>query len=263
MTAINNRHERKLEPISLEEYEAGRAKPSGPQRLVDEESMRMFEEAIAREDGVDTRDTDTFTAHMEESYEEEEGPSEEAVFWAEKYNADKSVPMEERTAAFTEKQSVKVLKKTTKAIESAVASGAFEVEMKSRGLTGEAVVAALENISKVETSGGRNNTISKGMAGGVLQVIPRTFKDLLNRGVVGPKALKALKKTKEELLAMSDQESAEYLRDNDKAGAMFGLAAYLNKTERVEGHQYLSLNDGVYEDPDTGGRFEVKGGRRL
>ena len=72
MTAINNRHERKLEPISLEEYEAGRAKPSGPQRLVDEESMRMFEEAIAREDGVDTRDTDTFTAHMEESYEEGE-----------------------------------------------------------------------------------------------------------------------------------------------------------------------------------------------
>jgi len=211
---------------------------------------------------IDTRDTDTFTAHMEESYEEE-GPSEEATFWAEKYNADESVPMEERVAAFTDKQSVKVLKKTTKAIESAVASGAFEVEMKSRGLTGEAVVAALENISKVETNGGRNNTISSGMAGGVLQVIPSTFKDLLNRGVIGPKALKALKKTEEELLAMSDRESAEYLRDDNKAGAMFGLAAYLNKTERVEGHEYLSLNDGVYEDPDTMSRFEVRGGRRL
>ena len=210
---------------------------------------------------IDTRDTDTFTAHMEETYEE--GPSEEATFWAEKYNADKSVPMEERTAAFTKKQSVKVLKKTTKAIEQAVGSGAFEVEMKSRGLTGDSVVAALENISKVETNGGRNNTISSGMAGGVLQVIPSTFKDLLNRDVIGPKALKALKKTKEELLSMSDQESAEYLRDNDKAGAMFGLAAYLNKTERVEGHEYLSLSDGVYEDPDTKERFKVKGGRRL
>lgn len=260
MTAINNRQERKLEPISMEEYEAGRAKPTGPQRLVDEESMRMFEEAIAREEGVDTRDTDTFAAHMEESYEE---PNEEATFWAEKYNADASIPLEERIAAFTDKQSVKVLKRTTKAIESAVSSGAFEVEMKSRGLTKDTVVAALENISKVETNGGRNNTISSGMAGGVLQVIPSTFKDLLNRGVIGPKALKALKKTKEELLAMSNQESAEYLRDDHKAGAMFGLAAYLNKSERVEGHEYLSLNDGVYEDPDTKERFEVKSGRRL
>jgi len=212
---------------------------------------------------IDTRDTDTFAALEDPNEVYEEVDQEEANFWAGKYNADASIPMEERVAAFNDKQSVEVLPKTSKAIKSAVGSGAFKAEMNSRGLTEDMVVAALENISKVETNGGKNNTISSGMAGGILQVIPSTFKDLLNRDIVGPKALKSLGKTKEELMALPDKKTAEYLRDNDKAAAMFGLAAFINKTDLVEGHEYKNLPDAWYKDPETGERFQVADGERL
>ena len=184
---------------------------------------------------VDTRDTDTFQAHMmlDEAIAREDGPQfDQAMFWADKYNADVSVPLEERVEAFNKKQSVDVLPSVTKAVKSAVSSGAFVAEMESRGLSEDVVVAALENISKVETNGGRNNTISTGGAGGILQVIPSTFDDLLSRDVVGPKALKSLGKTKEELLALSNEEKGNYLKGDDKAAAIFGLAAFLNKMER-------------------------------
>lgn len=157
---------------------------------------------------------------------------DQAMFWADKYNADVSVPIEERVEAFNKKQSVDVLPSVTKAVKSAVSSGAFVAEMESRGLSEDIVVAALENISKVETNGGRNNTISTGGAGGILQVIPSTFDDLLSRDVVGPKALESIGKTKEELLALSDEEKGNYLKGDDKAAAIFGLAAFLNKMER-------------------------------
>lgn len=178
--------------------------------------LELFEEAVARENRAMSPQFD------------------EAMFWAEKYNADITMPLSERLEAFNRKQNLSVLPSTTQAIQSAVASKAFEVEMKSRNLTDEAVITALENISKVETSGGRNNTISSGGAGGILQVIPSTFDDLLNRNVVGPKALKAIGKSKEELLQMSNKEKAEYLRDDNVAAAIFGLGAFLNKMERPD-----------------------------
>lgn len=183
------------------------------------ESEMMFDEAVAQEE--------RFLAGGGKEPE-----ADQAMFWAERYNADVSIPLEERVRMFNDKQSVEVLPETSAAIKAALASGAFDVEMNSRGLSEDVVVASLENISKVETNGGKNNTISSGMAGGILQVIPSTFKDLLSRGVVGPKALKAIGKSKEELLSFSKQESAEYLRDNDNAAAIFGLAAFLNKVER-------------------------------
>jgi hypothetical protein len=83
----------------------------------------------------------------------------------------------------------------------------------------------------VETHGGKLNEVSKGGAAGILQVVPSSFRDALTRdGVgVGKKALQSLGKTKAELLDMSNKEIGQYLKNDDEAAALFGIAIYLNK----------------------------------
>lgn len=155
--------------------------------------------------------------------------------WAQYYNAEYTDEkgIESKAKQYRNAQKIKVLASTKKAITGAIESGAFDAEISSLSVSPVFLQEALENVSKVETSGGRNNTISSGMAGGILQVIPSTFKFLITSGVVGNKSLKYLGKTKEDLLGMGNEEIAEYLRDNNKAGGLFGLAAFINKLQTV------------------------------
>ena len=160
---------------------------------------------------------------------------EPASFWAEKYNAEHvgsdnpQKTLLAKTVQYKEAQKLPVQPEVVSAIDKAVDSAAFANEMKITGMTPELLKQALYGVSKVETSGGKINKPSRTGAAGILQVTDLTFRDLLNRNVVGPKALQTLGTSKEKLLAMTDKQRQKYLTDNDDAAAMFGLGAYMNK----------------------------------
>ena len=121
---------------------------------------------------------------------------------------------------------------TEKSAVAAFESGAFDGELKNLGITRDQAANYLSEISKVESSGGSNNTISTGGAAGYFQVIPSTFRSLIeNEGVIGRKALAYLGKTKDELLGMSNQEIQNYLQKDQTAGATFGAAALVSRLE--------------------------------
>lgn len=150
-----------------------------------------------------------------------------AKFWAKRYNADQSLL--KGAAVYEKAQDIEVLPEVTSSIDDVVESGVFDKELNARGLSQDSTKSILEGIVKVETSGGRNNKISKGGAGGILQVIPSTFKELAgNPKVIGDRALIFLNKSRDDLLSMSNREIGEYLRDDNRAGALFGLASFVN-----------------------------------
>lgn len=163
-----------------------------------------------------------------------------ARFWAESYNAEHALEktpkarrnkLLEKEAQYLKFQDVPVGRQEQQAIVDAVMSGAMKAEMDAVGASPDFIANELANVSKVETAGGRINKPSPTGAAGFLQVTDGTFRDLLRRGVVGPKALAALGKTKKELLNMSNKQRQEYLTNDHTAAAMFGLGAYLNKMD--------------------------------
>lgn len=161
----------------------------------------------------------------------------QANTWAEFYNAEHAsssnpkAKLAKMDAMFRRKQKVKVQPYVKTAIKGVIESNVLDAEITNSGINPTELQQALENVTKVETNGGRNNTISSGGAGGILQVIPSSFKDAINRGSVGigPKAFAYLGKTKAELLAMSNTEIGNYLKNDSKAAALFGTAIYLDK----------------------------------
>jgi hypothetical protein len=66
-----------------------------------------------------------------------------------------------------------------------------------------------------------------------MQVVNQTFKDLLTRGIVGPKALDYLSTDKDTLLGMTTGQRQAYLNSDHKAAAIFGLGAHLNKLQEA------------------------------
>lgn len=167
----------------------------------------------------------------------------DARFWAEFYNAEhalekspkaKQAKLDEKIAQYNKFRNHPVNPEVSQAIQDAVMSGAFKAEMKAVGLTPDQLVPQLYNVSRVETAGGAYNRPSPTGAAGILQVTDGTFRDLIKRGVVGPKALKVLGKTKDELLGMSNDERMEYLTTNNDAAAVFGAGAYLNKLNSLK-----------------------------
>ncbi len=167
-----------------------------------------------------------------------------AEFWAKSYNAEhtqvkgssakKKAKLEEKIVAYEEAQDIEVLPEVVASISDVVDSGVFAQELEARGISNESAKNVLQGISKVETSGGRNNKISKGGAAGILQVIPSTFKEFVNNPkIIGDRALIFLGKERDELASMSNKEIGTYLQKDDRAGAMFGLAAFMNITKAV------------------------------
>ena len=163
-------------------------------------------------------------------------------FWAEAYNAEhalektpeaRDAKLLEKEAQYNKMQGVPVGRKEQQAIIDTVMSGAMKAEMEATGASPDFIVSELANVSKVESAGGAFNQPSPTGAAGFLQVTDGTFRDLLKRNVVGPKALKVLGKTKKELLGMSNKQRQKYLTENHEAAAMFGLGAYLNKLQGV------------------------------
>ncbi len=168
--------------------------------------------------------------------EEKNSVKKEASLWAEYYNAehksskDPQKTLEQKTKEYINSADIEVLPEVKESATSAFNSGAFDGELRLLGLDKKEAARILADYSKVETSGGKNNTISKTGAGGYFQVIPTTFKSLITREkIVGPLALDQLGKTEEELLSLSNREIGEYLRDDSKAAGIFGAAALVSR----------------------------------
>jgi len=167
-----------------------------------------------------------------------------AEFWAKSYNAEHSQfkdpkkraeVLAEKTQAFEDAQKIEVLPEVKVAIADIVDSGVFALEFEKRNMDLEGTKVALENISKIETAGGRNNEISSGAAGGILQVIPSTFKGLVSdTQLIGDRALSFLGKDREFLTGLSNKEIGEYLRDDNRAGALFGTAAFIDISKNAQ-----------------------------
>jgi len=160
----------------------------------------------------------------------------DSALWAEFYNAEHKSSnkpqekLEEMTEYAKGKYDTEVLPEVKNSAESAFNSGAFDSELDNIGISREEAIRLLTVFSKFETEGGRNNNISTGGAGGYFQVIPSTFVSLISdEGIVGQKALAELGLPKEELLAMSNKEIGEYLRDDSKAAGIFGAAALMSR----------------------------------
>ena len=158
------------------------------------------------------------------------------TFWAKFYNAEHVTAknpdkkLAQQIARFKNAANMDVLPEVRESAVAAFESGAFDGELKNLGITRDQAANYLSEISKVESSGGSNNTISTGGAAGYFQVIPSTFRSLIeNEGVIGRKALAYLGKTKDELLGMSNQEIQNYLQKDQTAGATFGAAALVSK----------------------------------
>ena len=168
--------------------------------------------------------------------EEKNSVKKDASLWAEYYNAehksskDPQKTLEQKTKEYIESADIEVLPEVKESATSAFNSGAFDGELRLLGLDKKEAARILADYSKVETSGGKNNTISKTGAGGYFQVIPTTFKSLITEEkIVGPLALDQLGKTEEELLSLSNREIGEYLRDDSKAAGIFGAAALVSR----------------------------------
>lgn len=165
-----------------------------------------------------------------------------ALFWAQHYNAEHALEkgkmaqqkkLLEKQTQYNRFRRLPVMPNVDQALRSAVTSGVYNAEMKATGLQPGDLYHLLADVSKVETAGGKHNRPSPTGAAGFLQVTDGTFRDLINRGIVGPKALSALGKSKEELLNMSNKERQEYLTRDHKAAAIFGAGAYLNKLNGI------------------------------
>jgi len=168
--------------------------------------------------------------------EEKNSVKKEASLWAEYYNAehksskDPQKTLEQKTKEYIEAADIEVLPEVKESASSAFNSGAFDGELRLLGLDKKEAARILADYSKVETSGGKNNTISDGGAGGYFQVVPTTFRSLIaEEKIVGPLALDQLGKTEEELLSLSNREIGEYLRDDSKAAGIFGAAALVSR----------------------------------
>lgn len=162
--------------------------------------------------------------------------SKEASLWAEYYNAehesakDPQKTLKQKTKEYIEAADIEVLPEVKESATSAFNSGVFDGELRLLGLDKKEAARILADYSKVETSGGKNNTISDGGAGGYFQVVPTTFRSLITEEkIVGPLALDQLGKTEEELLSLSNKEIGEYLRDDSKAAGIFGAAALVSR----------------------------------
>lgn len=162
--------------------------------------------------------------------------SKEASLWAEYYNAehksakDPQKTLKQKTKEYIEAADIEVLPEVKESATSAFNSGVFDGELRLLGLDKKEAARILADYSKVETSGGKNNTISDGGAGGYFQVVPTTFRSLITEEkIVGPLALDQLGKTEEELLSLSNREISEYLRDDSKAAGIFGAAALVSR----------------------------------
>ena len=158
------------------------------------------------------------------------------AWWAKYYNAEhagSSNPADvlaAKESQFMQAARRDVLPEVRESAAAAFGSGAFDYELGKLDLTRDQAANYLSEISKVESSGGLDNTISTGGAAGYFQVVPSTFRSLIeNEGVIGRKALAYLGKTKDELLGMSNQEIQNYLQKDQTAGATFGAAALVSK----------------------------------
>ena len=167
----------------------------------------------------------------------------DALFWAEHYNAEHALEkgkdaqqkkLMEKVSQFNKFRKQPVLPEVSQSIQDAIMSGAFKAEMDAVGITPDLLVPMLEDVSRVETAGGAYNKPSPTGAAGFLQVTDGTFRDLIKRGVVGPKALKVLGKSKNELLKMNTKQRQEYLTQDNDAAAIFGAGAYLNKLNSLK-----------------------------
>ena len=153
-------------------------------------------------------------------------------FWAEDYNADAKIPMEERLSHFEKAQDIKVTKQVEDSADYAVNSGAFDNELKSLGLDKKDLIKGLIDISKVESGGGnlpKEKQVSSGMAQGLWQLIEPSARSVLNNGQFGKKAANASGIPLEELKAMSKEELRDVLLNNDNLNALFAAALVVQK----------------------------------
>jgi hypothetical protein len=172
----------------------------------------------------------------------------ELTQWATWYNAEHKAKI--NGAEPTAEESAKILKEkkaqyrkalktplqssAKKALSDAAKSGVFADELDAVGMSEAELIRQGGNIARVESSGGADTGSSSTGAAGFMQVVHQTFEDLLDRGIVGPKALEYLGATKDKLLGMSTGERQTYLNDNPKAAAIFGLGAHLNKLQAAQ-----------------------------
>lgn len=173
-----------------------------------------------------------------------------SIFWAKFYNAEhaqeegetaQTRKLLEKAEQYNRMRNLPVHPQMDQAIRGVVESGVFDAEMGASKIEKGEVYNLLKDVSKVESAGGRMNKPSPTGAAGFLQVTNGTFKDLIKRGVVGPKAQKYLGKSKKELLNMSNDERKKYLTTDHKAAAVFGAGAYLNKLNGLT--KELGLNE--------------------
>jgi hypothetical protein len=90
----------------------------------------------------------------------------------------------------------------------------------------------LLDVAKHESKGGKFlKQLGGGPARGAWQIEPKTARDVIETsGLIGPKALKELDKTKEEIKQMSDEEVSSWLLDH-KVNAIFAIAKTLQASD--------------------------------
>jgi hypothetical protein len=157
-----------------------------------------------------------------------------ATFWATDYNADASIPLEERIRHYNDAQDIEATELVKEVSGEAVDSGAFDNELKYLGVSKEDMKEGLVNISKPEPSGGqlpKEKQVSSTGAQGIFQVVESTARSVLDNGQVGPKAAAAMGTTLDKLNGMSREELQGFLLNNDKANAIFATAVVIQKLQ--------------------------------
>ena len=110
-----------------------------------------------------------------------------------------------------------------------------------KGITNQSVLRrVLIGTARHESRGGRIlEQLGNGPARGAWQGEPATAKDILNTsGLIGPRALKILGESREDILKMDDSTFSTFLEGHD-VNAVFAIAKYLQSADAKDRLSYL------------------------
>jgi len=115
---------------------------------------------------------------------------------------------------------------------------AFDTEIAENGYEVLDIVNDMREIYAGETYYGTSKSKrSKTGALGEMQVLPSTFKDLVDRGVLGPKFASALGMTTEELHAVTNSKDSieDFLLNNKKGNYLAAMGKWINMKKAAKG----------------------------